>query len=161
MNTTANKLKSLREAKGMSQADCAKALGIDRTTYAKYENGGSVKRNVEKLASFFNVTTDYLLGNDSFPGSRPGTFLKFEDQFTTAEKDYMKRHDGKLPALTPKDEREISRDLENMIESLSGAAAMGDSEDDEDMEMLKASLKQAMVLSKRIAKKKFTPKKYK
>lgn len=64
MNTTANKLKSLRESKGMSQADCAKALGIDRTTYAKYENGGSVKRNVEKLASFFNVTTDYLLGID-------------------------------------------------------------------------------------------------
>ena len=62
MNTTANKLKSLREAKGMSQADCAKALGIDRTTYAKYENGGSVKRNVEKLASFFSVSTDYLLG---------------------------------------------------------------------------------------------------
>ena len=61
MNTTANKLKSLRETKGMSQADCAKALGIDRTTYAKYENGGSVKRNVEKLASFFNVSTDYLL----------------------------------------------------------------------------------------------------
>lgn len=135
MNTTANKLKSLREAKGMSQADCAKALGIDRTTYAKYENGGSVKRNVEKLASFFNVTTDYLLGNDT-----PAT--------------------SSLPALTPKDEREISKDLENMIESLSGAAAMGDSEDDEDMEMLKASLKQAMVLSKRIAKKKFTPKKY-
>ena len=59
MNTTANKLKSLREAKGMSQVDCAKALGIDRTTYAKYENSGSVKRNVEKLATFFNVTIDY------------------------------------------------------------------------------------------------------
>ena len=135
MNTTANKLKSLREAKGMSQADCAKALGIDRTTYAKYENGGSVKRNVEKLASFFNVTTDYLLGNDT-PSS------------------------SKLPPLTPKDEREISKDLEDMIHSLSGSAAMGDPEDEEDLEMLKASLKQAMMLSKRIAKKKFTPKKY-
>ena len=144
MNTTANKLKSLREAKGMSQADCAKALGIDRTTYAKYENGGSVKRNVEKLASFFNVSTDYLLGR---PEHEPVTGNNAPAS-------------GTLPPLTPKDEREISKDLENMIHSLSGSAAMGDPEDEEDLEMLKASLKQAMMLSKRIAKKKFTPKKY-
>ena len=62
------KLKSLREAKGMSQADCAKAMNIDRTTYTKYENGGSIRRNVEKLASFFNVSVDYLLGRTDEPG---------------------------------------------------------------------------------------------
>lgn len=63
MKTSAEKLKMLRELKGLSQADCAKALGLDRTTYVKYENGGSVRRNVEKLARFFRVSTDYLLGN--------------------------------------------------------------------------------------------------
>ena len=62
------KLKALREQKGMSQADCAKAMNIDRTTYAKYENGGSIRRNVEKLASFFNVSVDYLLGRTDEPG---------------------------------------------------------------------------------------------
>lgn len=67
MKTSAEKLKMLRELKGMSQADCAKALGIDRTTYVKYENGGSVRRNVEKLARFFQVSTDYLLGNTDDP----------------------------------------------------------------------------------------------
>lgn len=56
------RLKILRKLKGMSQADCAKALNIDRTTYAKYENGGSIRRSVEKLANFFNVSVDYLLG---------------------------------------------------------------------------------------------------
>ena len=56
------KLKALREKKGLSQADCAKAMNIDRTTYAKYEAGGSIRRNVEKLAAFFNVSADYLLG---------------------------------------------------------------------------------------------------
>ena len=35
-----------------------------------------------------------------------------------------------------------------------------DPEDEEDREMLKAALLQAMTLSKRLAKKKFTPKKY-
>ena len=62
------KLKALREQKGMSQADCAKAMNIDRTTYAKYENGGSIRRNVEKLAAFFNVSVDYLLGRTDEPG---------------------------------------------------------------------------------------------
>lgn len=63
--TTAQKLRKLREEKELSQEECAKLLGIDRTTYAKYENGGSIKRNVEKLASFFNVSTDYLLGRET------------------------------------------------------------------------------------------------
>lgn len=67
--TTADKLRKLREEKELSQEECAKLLGIDRTTYAKYENGGSIKRNVEKLASFFNVSTDYLLGRESTTGT--------------------------------------------------------------------------------------------
>ena len=65
-----------------------------------------------------------------------------------------------LPALTQRDERQIAKDLEDMLHSLKGSAAMGELEDEEDMELLKASLLQAMTLSKRIAKKKFTPKKY-
>ena len=67
---------------------------------------------------------------------------------------------GDLPTLTQRDERQIAKDLEDMLHSLKGSAAMGELEDEEDMELLKASLLQAMTLSKRIAKKKFTPKKY-
>lgn len=70
MKTSAEKLKELREEKNMSQAECARAMGLDRTTYVKYENGGSIRRNVEKLAKFFNVTTDYLLGNSDDPTPR-------------------------------------------------------------------------------------------
>lgn len=156
-------LKLLRTNRKMSQRELADIIGVSQQTIGSWEVGRTSPDPdmINKLAQYFNVPTDYLLGNDSFPGSRPGTFLKFEDQFTAEEKDYMKKHDGKLPPLTPKDEREISKDLEDMIHSLSGSAAMGDPEDEEDLEMLKASLKQAMMLSKRIAKKKFTPKKYK
>lgn len=64
MNTS-KKLRILREGKKLSQEEVANMLGIDRTTYAKYENGGSIKRNVQKLANFFNVSIDYLLGNDA------------------------------------------------------------------------------------------------
>lgn len=59
---TAHILRELRLARNMSQTEIAKALGIDRTTYVKYEHGGSIKRNLPKLADFFNVSTDYLLG---------------------------------------------------------------------------------------------------
>lgn len=65
------RLKILRKLKGMSQADCAKALNIDRTTYAKYENGGSIRRSVEKLANFFNVSVDYLLGRIDEHNEKP------------------------------------------------------------------------------------------
>ncbi|WP_295159775.1 helix-turn-helix domain-containing protein [Selenomonas sp. AE3005] len=61
---TAHILRELRLARNMSQNEIAKALGIDRTTYVKYEHGGSIKRNLPKLADFFNVSTDYLLGRD-------------------------------------------------------------------------------------------------
>ncbi|MBR2142283.1 helix-turn-helix domain-containing protein [Anaerovibrio sp.] len=59
---TAHILRELRQDRNMSQAEIAKALGIDRTTYVKYEHGGSIKRNLPKLADFFDVSTDYLLG---------------------------------------------------------------------------------------------------
>ncbi|WP_425057659.1 hypothetical protein SCACP_21790 [Sporomusa carbonis] len=68
-----------------------------------------------------------------------------------------------LPPLTPKDEREIAKDLEAMLNALddkSGMAAYNDPEDEEDRELLRASLEYSMRLAKQLAKKKFTPKKY-
>ena len=63
--TSAEKLKILREKRNLSQAEVAKALGLDRTTYVKYERGGSIRRNVLALARFFHVSTDYLLNNEA------------------------------------------------------------------------------------------------
>jgi gamma-glutamylcysteine synthetase len=74
-----------------------------------------------------------------------------------------KNNDNDFPTLTPKDEREIAKDLEAMLNSLdnkNGMAAYNDPEDEEDRELLKASLLTSMRLAKQIAKKKFTPKKY-
>lgn len=64
---TAQRLRMLREEKGLSQDSVANALGIDRTTYVKYEHGGSIKQNLQKLADFFEVSTDYLLARDESP----------------------------------------------------------------------------------------------
>lgn len=60
------RLKKLRISSGKSQQQIADALGIDRTTYVKYESGVSnpnVKR-LALLAEYFNVSTSYLVGDD-------------------------------------------------------------------------------------------------
>ncbi len=59
-------LKELRISEGLTQNDMASFLQVADTTYASYEQGRS-EPNIEtiiKLARFFKVSTDYLLGND-------------------------------------------------------------------------------------------------
>ncbi len=58
------RLRKLRKDRKLSQETVARALGLDRTTYVKYENGGSIKQNLQELADFFEVSADYLLGRE-------------------------------------------------------------------------------------------------
>lgn len=60
-----NKLKMLRENKGLLQSDVAKVIKVSTSAYGFYETG---KRDIPtstlvELATFFGVTTDYILGN--------------------------------------------------------------------------------------------------
>ncbi|WP_443873661.1 LexA family protein [Megasphaera sp.] len=58
-----NRLKQLREAKGLSQSEVAKIMGVGRTTYLKWENGeNQPTRKLDQLSQFFDVSIDYLLG---------------------------------------------------------------------------------------------------
>lgn len=60
-------LKELRKERGLLQRDVAAYLGVDRTTYLKYENGTNEPdiEIIKKLSSFFGVSVDYLLGNSN------------------------------------------------------------------------------------------------
>ena len=57
-------LKSLREEKNLRQADLADFLEISQQAYQRYENGTSEPNGdgFIKLADFYNVSTDYILG---------------------------------------------------------------------------------------------------
>lgn len=60
------RLKQLRVEKGLLQKEAAQKIGVDRTTYVKYERGTS-EPNLETLqyiADLFEVSVDYLLGRD-------------------------------------------------------------------------------------------------
>jgi transcriptional regulator with XRE-family HTH domain len=55
---------SLRAAKNLSMDALAKELGVTKGTISRYENGVREPdfEMLCKLADFFEVTTDYLLG---------------------------------------------------------------------------------------------------
>lgn len=60
-------LKEIRISKGLKQNKVAKDLGINTVTYNGYETGKS-EPNIEiilKLADYFNVSTDELLGMEN------------------------------------------------------------------------------------------------
>ena len=60
------RIKELRGKAGLSMDQMAKRLGVTKSRINMWENNGTVPRmNVLiELSKFFNVTTDYLLGND-------------------------------------------------------------------------------------------------
>lgn len=58
------RLKDLREDKGLLQADIAALLSISQTVYSRYERGFQTIPicHLLKLADFYQTSTDYLLG---------------------------------------------------------------------------------------------------
>lgn len=65
------RLKALRTQQSKTQQEMADLLGITRQGYAKYENnlGEPDNSTLSKLADYFEVSTDYLLGRTDNPES--------------------------------------------------------------------------------------------
>ena len=81
-----NRLRELRIEMELTQQDIADALKIHYSTYGKYEleQRNPAPEMLLKLADFFNVTTDYLLGRSNV--------RQFKEVITSHAKDT-----GKLP----------------------------------------------------------------
>lgn len=64
---TAERIKSLRESRDLTQSALAKKLSVTRASVNAWEMGVSVPTvdKIVDLALFFHVTTDYILGKDS------------------------------------------------------------------------------------------------
>lgn len=60
----ADKIKLLRESRGLTQADLARKLGVTRSGVNAWEMGITVPSTqfVTALAEVFDVSSDYLLG---------------------------------------------------------------------------------------------------
>lgn len=134
------RIKNLCEERKITIAELERNTGISNGQIRKWN---STKPGIDKLniiADYFDVSVDYLLGR-------------------TEQKRYYD--------LNEKDERDIQRDLEKMIANINdgtGYAAFDghsiDELDEEDKEMLIATLESTLRMTKLMAKQKFTPKKY-
>lgn len=133
-------IKLLREQYGLSQKELGQIAGVSDKAVSTWEQGIKEPRMgaIQKIADHFGIQKSNII----------------EDNGLQCQS---------VP-LTPRDERQIAADLEKMLadlDSKNSMAAMGGTvEDDEDRELLKASLQATMRLAKKIAKEKYTPKKY-
>lgn len=73
-----NRIRSLREDRDLRQLDVANAVGIDQRSLSNYETGKTNpdSETVVKLARFFGVTCDYLLGASDHSFQSPRAVLK-------------------------------------------------------------------------------------
>lgn len=86
--TFANRIKRLRTDKNLSLDGLANELGINKSRIGMWENNGTVPRDdiLIKLSKYFDVSIDYLLGNE-----------KMEDKEPDSERlQYLQRGLGKL-----------------------------------------------------------------
>ena len=74
------RLKELREQAGYSQYSFAEKFGVSQSTVGNWESGTREPKfdTMQRLADFFGVSVDYLLGRESVPEgppapSRPGS----------------------------------------------------------------------------------------
>ncbi|MCL2630691.1 MAG: helix-turn-helix domain-containing protein [Firmicutes bacterium] len=92
-------LKRLRKNLTKSQQDVAEALGVTNQTYSNYETGQRKPdpAMLVKLANYFGVSVDYLLGNSPEPRYYPADLILAPDEYLTIGSDGKKE----IHKLTP------------------------------------------------------------
>lgn len=67
------RIKILRKNSGMTMDVLAKQLDVTKSRINMWENNGTVPRDemLLKISNLFNVSVDYLLGNDNMQGLIP------------------------------------------------------------------------------------------
>lgn len=152
MDKRADIIKNLIFETGLNQKAFAQKIGIPYTTLRSMLQrgiGNASVDNVIKVCKGLDITTDQL------------------ENMSKDEQHNSSTTDKELPQLNAKDQKDIEIELQKLIDGLSGqsgyAAFDGQTMEDmdkEDRELLIASLETSLKLAKRLAKQKFTPKKY-
>lgn len=126
-------IKILREKYNLSQKDLALIAGVSDKAVSTWESGAKEPRMgaIQKIADHFGLKKSNIIEDDGLAPDTP---------------------------LSPRDERQIAADLEKMLADLDNQNAMaamgGTVEDDEDRELLRASLLATMRLAKKNCKRK-------
>lgn len=133
----------LRDSRGLKDARIAEATGIGKSTFSDWKSGRSVPKHdkLQKIADYFGVTVDYLLNGNEEPQQKEST-------------------------LTPKDERDIAKDLDALMDKIATGEDSplyynGETVDKESMELLRDAIGMSLRHLKIINKEKYNPRKNK
>jgi len=129
--------KALCDKKGVSCKRAVIDMGLSNSLATKWKNTGATPQGetLGKIAEYFGVSVDYLLGGEQ----------------------------KNAPTLTYKDERDIARDLESIMNDLEQSETLmfdGNPMSDEAKDSIKAAMKLGLEAAKHKNKERFTPKKF-
>ena len=127
---------ALCKANGLTPSGAAGKIGFNRASVTVWKNTGKAPKQelLLKIAAYFGVTADYLLGQPE------------------------------KPALSARDAHDIARDLERLRETLESADTLmfdGDPMTDEARESILSAMELGLQAAKLRNKERYTPKKYK
>lgn len=134
--STYETIKTLCKERGIAVTALEKELGFGRGSIGKLRNSQTSAERLQKIADYFNVTVDYLVNGPD------------------------------VSSLTPKDNRDIAKDLDSIMEKLTSgedgpASYNGEELSPDAAELFRDELEIALKRLKIINKEKYTPKKYK
>jgi len=104
MNILGVRIKKLREREGIQQNDFAKRIGVSNVVLSRYESGERKPDYdiLQRIADFFEVTTDYLLGRSDNPR------MTADEEFQAFANDpELERWYRKLPESDEEDVRKL------------------------------------------------------
>lgn len=132
--TLVDRIRGLANDKGMSLPQLEIALGLGNGTISRWRNSSPNTDKLQKVADYFSVSMDYLLGRE------------FE--------------------LTAKDKRDISKDLESIMDKLNSqeagpASFDGNDIPEDDRELFATQLEAMLIRLKKINKDLYNPNKNK
>lgn len=132
---------------GVTPYKVSKETGVSQPTLSEWKKGTYTPKQdkLQKIADYFGVTLDYLMGNTHADEQTPPEMQK-------------------APTLNKKDERDIKKKMDEMLELFDSADALmfdGEPLDEETRQLLRDSYENQLRITKQLAKAKFTPKKYK
>lgn len=148
MGNFQNIFKQLRISSGLTQNEFARKIGISRSTIGMYETGAREPdfETLEKIADYFNVDIDYLLGRTNQTVLLPETVGKYNSE------------------LNKRDTRDIEKILDQTREQLTtqeGLMFDGEPASPEAIDSILSAMQVGMEMAKLKNKEKYTPKKYK
>lgn len=129
------RVKAICKERGIAISKLEKSLGFSNGYIGQLRKGIFPSDRLDMIANFLNVDRDYLLYGEK----------------------------EKTPTLTNKDERDIEKRMADILKDLEnqdGLMYSGEPMDDADRELLATSIRNSMEIGKKLAKQKYTPKKY-